>query len=633
MTSDNGTPDMDPSPGRAPVKPTFEGTETITAGDARFTYTVGRDFIAGPLRAMLLSREPLAVDIETEGLGARALNLKSVTFGSMTQAVICDPRDPFQLDLIAKSLAFARELLFWNSSYDVPNLARNNLFGQRECDKVTDGVLYARLAQPDERVRKSLTDSWERYLGSGDTANAPDENKAMFRTMGAANKIEGFLRADLHMPMFVHAAALDVIRTARLVPVVRQAAYQTLTTGHPYADDGVSGEQAWALVEREQRINKMVLRRTVKGLRVDLEYLDRYRDTNQAAIDAATLRLESAGITVTNANTLFTVLEREGAVPSDHPRTATGKLQATAAVLEAMTHPLARDFVGRKKLVKVDEDYLNKVVEMASGAGRIHPEVKLLAAVTGRASYGSPPLHQFPKPARGIVLADEGDALTSIDFSQIEPLVIANLAGEAEIVARYEDPSIKADLYAPIAERAGITRGEAKVVLLGLLYGLGVAKLAADLTAKTDRVFSQDEAANLKRLVFDAMPRVAAFMRQLRRDGEKHMKIVTLAGRILPIPMGTYDGRSGVQVHKAVNFTVQGSAYDLLADCMVAIEDAGLGDACYLSMHDELIVSTDAATDIRKLMETPPDRLCEFAMRTPVLRTDRLDLGSRWAVA
>lgn len=618
---------MDPSPGRAPVRPLFEGTETITAGDARFTYTVGHDHVADPLRTMLMSREPLAVDIETCGLGAAGLNLKSVTFGTMTSAVICDPRDTYQRDLIAKSVKFAQELLFWNSSYDVPNLARNGLLDMTDCAKITDGVLYARLAEPDERVRKSLTDSWERWCGSGNTGHATDENKAMFRTMGAANKIEGFLRADLNMPMFVHAAALDVIRTARLVSAARQAAYWRLTAGHPYGDEGVHGDQAWELVDREQVINRMMLRRTVRGLRVDFEFLDRYRDTNQAKINETTTLLETAGVRVTNANTLFAVLERDGAVSDDHPRTKTGKLSATAAVLENMTHPLAKAFVGRKKLVKVDEDYLAKVVEMASSVGRIHPEVKLLAATTGRTAYGMPPLQQFPSGARGIVLADEGRGLTSLDWSQIEPTIVANLAGETEIVARYEDPTIEADLYAPVAERAGISRKQAKTVLLGLLYGLGVVKLADQLEC------TEDEAHALKNSVFDAMPRVAAFTRRLRQDADRHMKIITLAGRILPIPSGTYQGRTSVQTHKGINYTVQGSAYDLLADCLVAIERTGLGDAVYLSMHDELVVDTEAAIDIRKIMETPPERLCEFAERTPVLRTDRLDLGERWAVA
>jgi DNA polymerase-1 len=619
---------VDPSPNLPPIKPLFEGTETIDMGGARFSYTIGRDHVKDPLREILMSREPIAVDIETFGLGASALNIKSVAFATCTRAVICDPRDPFQRDLVQRSLAYALELLFWNSAFDVPNLARNGLLGEAECTKVTDGMLYARLAEPDERVRKTLTAAWERYLGSGDTGQAVDENKSMFRTMGAPNKTEGFRLADLHMPMYVHGAALDVIRTARLMPAVRQAAYRQLTEGHPYQDEGVQGEEAWALTDREQRINRLMLRRSVRGLRVDFEYLDQYRDANAAVISETTQALERAGVRVTNANTLFEVLEREGAIPPNHPRTPTGKYSATATVLQGMDHPLARAFVARKKLVKNDEDYLAKVVELASSAGRIHPSVNLLgASATGRTSYGTPPLQQFPEPARGIILADEGDELTSIDFSQIEPLIAANLAGEEEIVARFEDPTVKADLYTPVAEKAGIARKQAKTVLLGLLYGLGAGKLAAQLGC------SIEEAYDLRDSVFDAMPRIADWTRGLREDGERHMRVITLAGRILPVPMGTYEGRTSIQTHKAINYTVQGSAYDLLADCLVSIEEAGLGDAVYLSMHDELVVSTSAADQIRKIMEIPPERLCRFAQRVPVLRTDRLDLGERWAVA
>jgi DNA polymerase-1 len=621
---------MDPSPNRAPVTPLFEGTETLRDGGIEFTYTVGRDHVKDALREMVMSRVPVAVDIESEGLGAAGLNLKTVSFGTPTAAVILDPRDPAQRDLIAKSLSFIRELLFWNSAYDIPNLARNGLFSTTDCAKVTDGLIYARLAEPDERVKKNLTDTFERYLGSGETGKANAGMKTIFRLMGVANQIEGYRRIDLDVPAFVYAAALDVVRTSRLVSITRQAAYRRLTRGHPYSDEGVAGAQAWSLVDREQKINRMLLRRSVKGLRVDLEFLDAYRDQNQAEIDEATLALERALVTPTNAGTLFTALERVGAVPEDHPRTKTGKLSATADHLEALEHPLARAFVRRKKLVKNDEDYLAKVVELASSAGRIHPDTKLLAATTGRTSMGTPPLQQFPEPARGIVLADEGDLLTSIDWSQIEPTIAANLAGESDVIERYEDRSIKADLYAPVAAKAGITRAEAKTVLLGLLYGLGVSKLAGDLTVKTGRAFSVDEASELKKQVFDAMPRVAAWTRQLRREAEQHMKIVTLSGRIVPIPMGVYNGQPSVATHKGINYTVQGSAYDLLAETMVAIEDAGLGDALYLGMHDELIMSTDAAEDIRRLMETPPARLCEFAERVPVLRTDRADMGMRW---
>jgi hypothetical protein len=884
---------MDPTPDRTPVRPLYEGSETIDEGGVRFTYTIGRDHIKDPLREILMSRRPVAVDIETEGLGASALNLKSVSFSTTDQAVVCDPRDEFQRDLIYKSLAYARELMFWNSPFDVPNLARNGLFEISWCAKVTDGVIYARLAEPDERKRKSLDAAWERYFGSGDDGTGAErkakaENKAMFRIIGARNTVEGFLRADLHMPAYVLSAAADVIHTARLVPRARQAAYDQLTRGHPYSDEGVSGDEAWALVEREQRMNRMLLRRAVKGLRVDFEYLDQYREDNAAEIDEATRLLEANEVKPTNARTLFDALLREGAVPESHPKTATGLYSATATHLETLSHPLAQAFVARKKLVKNDEDYLAKVVELASSAGRIHPVANLFgASATGRMSYGTPPLQQFPKPARGIVLADEGSELVSIDWSQIEPVIAANLAGEEDVLKRYEDPTVKADLYAPVAEKAGIARKQAKTVLLGLLYGLGAGKLSVQLGC------SEDEAYDLRDSVFDAMPYVAEWTRGLRDDAEKNMKVITLAGRILPIPMGTYEGRTSVQTHKGINYCVgmstpvlqaglqhvpaakiqvgdrlvgfdehpkpadlggqnryhhlrtavveavstvvkpslrirtadgkvtdcstdhlwlvrpikgrknnrprvwwvradelrpgddllslgtwevadsrtagyiaglydgegsltrhaggrrknqlffsqnsgevmnafcagmselglvhsyyarcatststtdsvavnglrnvlralgtlqperfrprfeevyegnaitagltesvpitaiepagglelasiqtttrtfiangylshncvQGSAYDLLADSAVAIEEAGLGDAIYLLMHDENVVDKAAAHDIRKIMETPPERLCRFAQRTPVLRTDMEEMGVRW---
>jgi DNA polymerase-1 len=619
---------VDPSPGRAPVAPAFAGRETIEAGGVRFTYVIGREFIQDALRELLLSRAPLAVDIETEGLGAAALNLKSVTIGDEDTAIVCDPRDEFQRDLIQRSITFARDLLFWNAAYDVPNLARNGLLTVADCEKITDGVLYARLAEPDELVRKGLTDSWARYTDGPQRVGhvkATDENKAMFRAMGAKNKVEGFLRADLHMPAFVHAAALDVIRTARLVPLARKAAYRRLTTGHPYGRNGVTGDEAWALVERENRMNRILLRRSVRGLRVDLEFLDRYREENQGEIDENTAVLNKFSITPTNSNSLIAALEKADAIPEYHPKTKTGKWSTQAAHLEKLNHPLATAFVRRKKLVKNDEDYLAKVVDLASSHDRIHPQVNLLGATTGRMSMGSPPIQQFPKPARGIILADEGDELTSIDWSQIEPVIAANLAGDIDVIERYEDPSVKADMYTPVAEKAGLERKAAKTILLGILYGLGMDKLANDLEC------SVEEAYELRRQVFRAMPHTAKFIRRMRDKAEKHMKIMTISGRIIPIPMGTFNGKRSVQTHKGINYPVQGSAYDLLAENVVAVEEAGYGDAIYLCVHDELVVSTCVAHDIRKIMEQPPERLCRLAGRTPILRTDLEDLGERWA--
>jgi DNA polymerase-1 len=315
----------------------------------------------------------------------------------------------------------------------------------------------------------------------------------------------------------------------------------------------------------------------------------------------------------------------------------------------------------------------------------------MLKAVTGRMSIsGDAPLHQFSGAARGILLADNWEEAErhrtheildenkdvipcdcptpkgwfSVDWSQIEPVVIANVAGDHEALAYYESGR---KFYDAITEAAGgrITYKQSKVVLLAQLYGEGMAKLAADLG------ITVPEAGELRDAVWEALPGVKSWAAGkspqtkqkglLRRIAEKKPNLMcSISGRIMPVPAGTRPCRvcKGTQMtgegntiepcwvpecksskdghywqvseHMGVNYFVQGSAYDVLAETEIAIHEAGLSDAIYLAMHDELVVDAEARHEIRKLMETPPERLCRWAGRTPVLRTDMAHMAGRW---
>ncbi len=47
-------------------------------------------------------------------------------------------------------------------------------------------------------------------------------------------------------------------------------------------------------------------------------------------------------------------------------------------------------------------------------------------------------------------------------------------------------------------------------------------------------------------------------------------------------------------------------------------------------MHDELVVDSEAAYDVQRLMETPSPRFCELAGRVPKIRTDTELMPERW---
>jgi DNA polymerase-1 len=579
-------------------------------------YTIGDQ--APAVASDLVRYTPdLAVDIETAGLGHAAMQVKSVTVGSVTHGVVLDPRNPVQWTAIRDVLRQARSLILHNSPFDVPILARHGLLSLDDIVKVVDTLIYCRLAEPDITVSKSLLSASARYLGG----EAVDDVKAVFRDLGYT-QTEGWRAFDLTHPVYRMAAALDAVLTARLLPVSRQAALDRITRDHPYTEQGVHGTSAERLVEREQTLNRVFLRRAARGLRVDLDFLERYRAGVVRQQDQDALLLESQGIKPGHGGSLAAWMSNEGLVPFEHPRTPTGMLSTQDRDLAEIDHEVVRAFRRLKKTTKIDKDYLDKVADMADDE-RIHPTTSMLAAVTGRMSMSDPPLHQFPPDARGIILADEGDELTSIDWAQIEPVVAANIAGDTRVLKHYET-QVNGDLYRPIVDFAGISRKAAKVVVLAQLYGEGIGKLARDLDV------SEDRARQIREQVFKAMPAVTQMIYGLKAAGEKHEQIITLSGRILPIPTS---GQYGVQVHKAVNYFVQGSAYDMLAEALVRINQAGLSDHVYLALHDEVVVSTAVADEVVRIMQRPPLRLCTMARRVPVLRVDRADIGVRWQKA
>lgn len=597
-----------------PVHPAVDGTYRLSIGA---DYTAGSiQTVEEPLQALFRQGQPVACDIETFGLGRDALRLKCVSFALPHHAVVLDPRDPAQAALILKSTS-GQSLIFHNSPFDIPNLHRNGLIDDTVLRRVWDTLLWARLAYPDSLERKSLEAMAAKHLGLSTT----DTMKSAFKRLGLT-VTQGYSTMDINSPVFLQGSATDAIITARLFGPLRAAAISTLTENHPFTTVGVTHEEAQSLVDREQHINRTLLGRACRGLRIDEDFLDQYRQQTGKARAAAEAGLTGSGIRPGNATDLIQRLGER--LPADYPRTATGRHSTNARDLESLLEPEAQLFVEAKRITKIENDYLGKITELAED-GRIHPVVNLLAATTGRMSIGDPPLQQLPGSARGIILADPGDTLVSIDWSQIEPVIAANIAGDTGLLASYEDGS--SDLYTALAERANITRKSAKTTLLAQMYGEGIAKLAHDLT------ITETDATELRDFVFAAMPATGALIKKLRSIGRDHRRIFTLSGRILSIPMGQYEGQWSVQTHKAVNYFVQGSAYDVLAEAMVRIIQAGLGSSVYLAMHDELVVSQSAAHDIKAIMEQPPDRLTQLAHRVPVLRTDMALLGDRWADA
>jgi DNA polymerase-1 len=409
------------------------------------------------------------------------------------------------------------------------------------------------------------------------------------------------------------------VATLRLEPVMREMAV-AWTLDHPfsntYAAASTRGEALDKLGEQET-VHRVMLRRSAVGLNVNRDYLTQYQEEVDVERNLAVAELAVHGLEggTGKAAALVKYLAERGELPQPWPRTPTGNLRATKADLDALAevNSLA---ASQRKLATIEKvmGYLEKVDRQASVTGRCHPQVATLgASATGRMSYGSPELQQFPKPARA-VLCDDGQGLTSIDWSQIEPVTMANMAGDLDFLAAYEAGE---DLYGPIMRSCGCDRDTAKVVLLSTMYGSGIAKLAATIG------HTEESAAQIRRQMFEAMKKCEAWMARVQEVSYMHGRTITVGGRILPVDEGG--------VFKSVNYTIQGSAYDILAHTIVEMDRQGLSNHLQLAMHDEVVVDTEVAEAVQEIMLTPPPFLSAWAKRTPVLRTDRADMGHAWA--
>lgn len=581
---------------------------TLHTGEAALRR--GSDFVTG------YRQGTLAVDCETPGFGTFTINCLTAAWqdGPQLHTVLLDVRrDPRHHRLAVDMMASAENLVLHNAPYDVPILYTAGLIGLREIARITDTLITARVAYPDNYAPKSLTAMVARHLGLTDFA---DGMKLAFRAAGYRTVQDGYEGMDIDAPIYRLGAMADTVATLRLLPEITRAACDWLTD-HPYEHFGATTPgEALEIIETQQRINRVMLSRSARGLGVDTAYLDTFADSVETERLRALALLAEAGLEGGSgkAAKLVEYLEGLGELPPDWPRTPTGKLRATKADLDGLDHPLA---AAQRKLAEIDKvtGYLEKVSRQAEVTGRCHPQVGILgASQTGRWSVSHPELHQFSAQARPIIT---GEHLWSIDWSQIEPIMLGNMSGGTDpIITAYESGG---DLYEPLMRSAGVDRDTSKRCLLASMYGMGITKLAYSIG------HTGESAAQIRRQMFAAMPASARFMTKVQHAADTHGRVITVGGRILPV---TDEGS-----HKSINHIVQGSAADQLGYSVCQLEEAGLADRILIGMHDELVVDCTAAeaVEIERLMQRPHPNLKLWSGRDAILRTDRQELGTSWA--
>jgi DNA polymerase I-like protein with 3'-5' exonuclease and polymerase domains len=309
--------------------------------------------------------------------------------------------------------------------------------------------------------------------------------------------------------------------------------------------------------------------------------------------------------------------------------------------LETVEHPIGGLIREARKLDEMAEKFLGNYILGFCRNGRIHAEAHPLrnddgGARTSRFSYSGPPLQQMPARdevwaplIRDCFLAELGCRWDSSDYSQQEPRLAVHFAylckihGAEEAVAYYRDLGSKADFHTMVANMAGIPRSGAKIINLGLMYGMGLRKLAASLGLEVE------EAQRLLDQYHDRVPWVSGLSDfcKNRAMARGYIRLLDGARRHFPFwqPRGTRGEGSFARrevaesrwpnkplerafCQKAMNSAIQGSAARQTKRAMVVAYEAGY--LPMVQMHDELCFSVDdprSGQEISRIMiETSP---------------------------
>jgi DNA polymerase-1 len=274
-----------------------------------------------------------------------------------------------------------------------------------------------------------------------------------------------------------------------------------------------------------------------------------------------------------------------------------------ARVLQAIRdeHPIVEKIERWRELTKLVQTYLEQLPAAIGEDGRLHTTLLQTNTATGRLASINPNLQNIPirseigREIRACFIAEPGNVLISVDYSQVELRVLAHIAGEdvlKDIFRRGEDvhtETAAAVFDTPPDELTVAMRSKAKMVNYGIVYGLSAYGLADRLRIE------QEEAQEFIDRYLERFPAVARFMADAVTQAEEHGYVSTLFGRRRQIPeiraRNWQTRKLGERL--AVNSIIQGTAADIIKVAMVRCHDrlaeAGLATRMILQIHDELL--------------------------------------------
>ena len=360
------------------------------------------------------------------------------------------------------------------------------------------------------------------------------------------------------------------------------------------------------------------------GVKVDRETLSRMSNAfaqKMAGLEAEIYELAGETFNVGSPKQLgeimFDKLGYEGGKKGKNGAYATG-----ADILEelATSYDFPKRVLDWRQLSKLKSTYTDALQDHINpDTGRVHTSYSIAGAVTGRLSSTEPNLQNIPvrtedgRRIREAFVAESGNILVSLDYSQIELRILAHIAKIDALKQAFHDGL---DIHAmtasemfdvPLDQMTPEIRRQAKAINFGVIYGISGFGLARNLR------IPRAEAQGFIDRYFDRFPGIKEYMDETIKFSKENNYVETLFGRVIHTPEINAKGpMAGFAKRAAINAPIQGTAADIIRRAMIRVPDAikDLPAKMLLQVHDELLFevkeefSQDLVDKVQSIMET-----------------------------
>lgn len=354
----------------------------------------------------------------------------------------------------------------------------------------------------------------------------------------------------------------------------------------------------WGLVESENKLLRVVWDIEEKGFNLDKSYI---KDTIDYLTEVKQdlehrITLEAGEIFDPWSNQQISAIFNKLNIKSPL-KTPKGAESWKDEALKLIEHKLGKLILNWREIDKLLNTFFVPYQNIAGD--KVHPSLSPWGAITGRFTCYNPNIQQVPRNAewdiegqpdfdiqvRKMFIPPKGYYLYCMDFAQMEMLVFSDYLNDKELRERLNAGGI--DFHSLVAKmiwkvdeshpRWKYYRIAAKSISLGLVYGMGINKLAGKIDC------SVEQAQEYKNEYFKAFPNAPVFMSKVKRLIETRGYVFNRFGRRYYVPVD--------RSYAGVNYLVQGTSADLIKSAMIRIYDRlnspDIKSRLCMQMHDE----------------------------------------------